>query len=154
LGRDKSTSDQFGEKLTGIFVTEVFEELFRGRKPRFALLAPDNNEDGYRYTLYIQGEIESHWQEVLDHALCRNPHYAYCRRLGQLLQTAIFCIKSAYEAFAQYQAGNGARLGDIKPVALSCFTGWSNVFSGVYCANIPMNLHLIKARLSNCRLNP
>lgn len=134
LGRGQNTSDRFGEKLTEAFATEVLRELFRKTPPRFALLAPDqDNNKGWRYTLYIEGETQPGWPEALDHALRQNPHYAYCRDLGQLLPPALFRIeRGAYGAFIRQQAVKGARVGDIKPTSLIYSTGWSNVFTGMY----------------------
>jgi hypothetical protein len=133
LGRGESTSDRFGEKLSDAFVAEVLQELFRQKKPGFALLAPDDYKEGCRYTLYIDGEIQPDWPKALDHALCRNPHYAYCREIGQLLPAALFRIeRNAFDAFARRHLIQGTRLGNIKPVNLVRSNGWSNVFRGAY----------------------
>ena len=133
LGRGESTSDRFGEKLTDAFVAGVLRELFHGKKPKFALLAPDDDKGGCRYTLYIDGEIQPDWPKALDRALCRNPHYAYCRQIGQLSPAALFRIeRNAFDAFARRHLIQGARLGNIKPVALVRSDGWSNVFRGTY----------------------
>jgi hypothetical protein len=133
LGRTGNVCDLFGEKLSEPFVAQALAEVFGDKLPRFACLAPDEDEQGYRYTLYIEGQAQSHWTDALDHALRRNPHYAYCRDLGQLLPPGIFLIAGrGFESFAAYQARHGTRLGDIKPALLSQTTGWSNVFSGTY----------------------
>jgi hypothetical protein len=135
LGRAGNVSDRFGEKLSETFVAEVFSELFRERPPRFALLAPDEDEAGCRYTLYIEGEPPLDCVETLERALRRNPHYAWCRDLGQLLPPRLFAIDSnGYDRFVERQTANGARLGDIKPAALSRSSGWSKVFAGDYLA--------------------
>lgn len=133
LGRSGNVSDRFGEKLSEAFVAGVLGELFREGPPRFALLAPDEDAAGCRYTLYIEGVPPSDCVAALDHALCRNPHYAWCRDLGQLLPPRLFLIEGhAFERFVERQAVNGARLGDIKPAALSPLSGWSEVFPGRY----------------------
>jgi len=142
LGRTGSVSDLFGEKLSEPFVAHALAEVFSENMPRFALLAPDEDENGCRYTLYIQGEHDFSRAEALDQALRRNPHYAYCRDLEQLLPPCIFLISErGFESFAEYQAAHGARLGDIKPASLSRTAGWSKVFSGAY-------LHLRQNRSS------
>jgi hypothetical protein len=133
LGRNASVSDRFGEKLSEVFAAEALREIFRSNSPRFALLAPDEDQHGCRYTLYVEGEVPCRWAEELDHALRRNPHYAYCRDLGQLLPLRLCVIShEGYESFARRQAANGARLGDIKPTSLSRSSGWSEVFAGNY----------------------
>jgi hypothetical protein len=133
LGRAKNVSDLFGEKLCEPFVAEVLGELFKSGAPRFALLAPDEDETGYRYTLYVEGTVHPQWAGALDRALRRNPHYAYCRDLGQLLPVRVFSISGrGFETFAARQAEQGARLGDIKPAMHSGAAGWSNIFQGVY----------------------
>ncbi len=133
LGRSDKVSDRFGEKLCEPFVAEALHGVFEAEIPRFVLLAPDEDERGCRYTLYAEGNIQPHWAEALDCALRRNPYYAYCRDLGQLLPVRLFVIaERGYEAFAQRQAANGARFGDIKPVALCRASGWSEIFSGSY----------------------
>lgn len=136
LGRSGNVSDRFGEKLSERFVADVLHEIFGTKAPRFALLAPDEDERGWRYTLYVEGELPADCTVTLDRALRRNPHYDYCRDLGQLSQASIFVIsQKAYEAFARRQAANGARLGDIKALSLSRLAGWSQVFEGDYWPN-------------------
>jgi len=99
------------------------------------LLAPDEDYEGCRYTLYVEGEAKLYWAEALDRALRRNPHYAYCRNLRQLLLPRVFLIAGrGYESFATHQARHGARLGDVKPASLATTNGWSSVFSGAYLA--------------------
>jgi hypothetical protein len=133
LGRKGNVSDRFGEKLSESFVAQVVAEVFGAKTSGFALLAPDEDDLGCRYTLYVERRAEAHWTDALDLALRRNPHYAYCRNLGQLLPPRIFLISErSFESYVAHQAADGSRLGDIKPALLSRTTGWSNVFSGAY----------------------
>jgi len=133
VGRVGIVSDQCGEKLSEAFVTDILREVFGKRPPAFALLAPDDVGEGCGYTLYVQGETHPGLADRLDHALCRNPHYAYCRRLRQLQPVRIFVIRaSAYETFVERAAANGARIGDIKPATLSKERDWSKYFAGNY----------------------
>jgi len=70
---------------------------------------------------------------ALDGALRRNPQYAWCRDLGQLLPPRLFLIAcDGFECFVERQAAGGARIGDIKPAALSRLSGWSETFRGSY----------------------
>lgn len=133
VGRQGNVSDRFGEKLSEEFVVNSLQEIFNGEAPSFALLAPDDDDDGCRYTLYVEGSLESLWAERVDQVLRRNPHYAYCRDLGQLLAPRLFCV--SHQGFGTYfkrRASDGSRLGDVKPSALSCVPGWSQAFSGDY----------------------
>jgi hypothetical protein len=133
LGRAGNISDRFGEKLSEEFVADVLSELFRERSSRFALLAPDEDAAGCRYTLYIEGAPPPDCVEALDAALSCNPQYAWCRELGQLLPPRLFLIaRSGFESFVERQTASGARVGDIKPAALSRSSGWSKVFVGEY----------------------
>ncbi len=135
LDRGEDVSDRFGEKLSGTFVVQALREVFGTEAAGFAMLAPDEDETGCRYTLYFEGVPQPHWAGNLDRALRQNPHYAYCRDLGQLLPVRIFLIAGrGFETFAQNQATQGARLGDIKAKALCKTPGWSERFYGEYFA--------------------
>jgi hypothetical protein len=146
IGRNNSVSDQCGEKLSEPFVAQMVREVFADASPAFALVAPDQDECGCRYTLYVEGNARTHWAEALDCALRRNPHYAYARDLGQLLPVRVFLIKeNAYEAFTRRQAAAGTRLGEIKPAVLSRDSGWSEVFTGSYALPRERNPSLASA---------
>jgi len=97
------------------------------------MLAPDEDDASCRYTLYVEGAVHPHWAGKLDEILRRNPHYAYCRDLEQLLPLRVYAVtERGFETFASRQAANGSRLGDIKPIALCRTPGWSKVFLGGY----------------------
>ncbi|HUR45225.1 MAG TPA: GH3 auxin-responsive promoter family protein [Candidatus Saccharimonadales bacterium] len=135
LGRTGNTSDRFGEKLSETFVTEVMREIFMACNisPRFALLAPDEDTLGCRYTLYIEVGRTEALADAMERALGKNPHYAYCRELGQLLPLEVFTIhERGYEAFVRHQGKQGKRLGEVKPATLSPQSGWSTIFAGAY----------------------
>jgi hypothetical protein len=135
LGRIGNVSDLFGEKLTEAFVAEAILETMAAADspPRFALLAPDEDESGWRYTLYLEGPGPGGRADALDRALRRNPHYALARDLGQLLPVQLFAIaEHGYETYVKQQTMQGARLGDIKPAPLSRTAGWSRLFTGSY----------------------
>jgi hypothetical protein len=135
LGRNGNVSDLFGEKLSEAFITETIQQTLASLDTplNFVLLAPDKDASGCRYTLYIEGEPLGHLAESLDCALRRNPHYAYCRDLGQLRPVRLFAIaERGYETYAKRQTTQGARLGEIKPTSFSRIFGWSDVFTGAY----------------------
>jgi hypothetical protein len=133
LGRTGGISDLCGEKLSEWFVADRLATAFATNMPRFALLAPDDDGARIGYTLYVEGVCSPTLAETLDAALRANPHYGYCRKLGQLQPLRLFSIRSGgYESFLNRQAANGARIGDAKPAVLSRVSGWSNIFDGAY----------------------
>jgi hypothetical protein len=134
IARAGNISDHFGEKLSEGFVSTVLRNLFGARSysPSFAMLAPDTAGTTTCYTLYVEGDVVP-LGRALDMALRSNPHYAYCRDLGQLEHARIFRIRKG--GFARYSARlthAGMRLGDIKPSSLNRLDGWSAHFDGDY----------------------
>ncbi|MGH7951922.1 MAG: GH3 auxin-responsive promoter family protein [Limisphaerales bacterium] len=131
LGRAGNVSDRCGEKLSESFVTETIEKLTEKSSIRFALLAPDEDDSGCRYVLYIEGDIETGIAEQLDNLLSDNPHYAWCRKTGQLQPVRLFKIKAnGYESFVTHELLREKRLGEIKPASLSKENGWAKYFCG------------------------
>ncbi len=138
LGKTDQVSDWFGEKLNQHFVGQVLEGLFHqyGLRPLFAMLAPDDEDENFRYTLYLELPPDQRSLEALtdlkadlDRKLRQNFHYDYCRRLGQLATPEIFQVKQeAMAAYLRACQAQGQRLGDIKPSPLQKTTGWSNYF--------------------------
>jgi GH3 auxin-responsive promoter len=133
IGREGNLSDRFGEKLSEEFVLKSMGNIFNGNPPSFALLAPDEDEDGCHYTLYVQGCSQPLKRGIIDQALRENPHYAYCRDLGQLQPPRVFAVsRQGFEVYCHHRAIEGTRMGDVKPAALSAKTGWSSIFKGAY----------------------
>ena len=135
LGKIGNLSDRFGEKLSEHFVAQAIQKAIAGLAtlPRFALLAPDDDESGCRYTLYAEGKIQSDLALRLEAILQENLQYAWCRKLGQLKSLRLFQINSGgYEAFVAHELSHGMRLGEIKPRSLSLKNGWTRIFSGNY----------------------
>lgn len=134
LGRSGNVSDLCGEKLAETFVTRTLDRVFadRGLVPRFAMLAPEQDEDGSGYTLFVEGEVNESLDAQVDSALRANPHYAHCRDLGQLRPLRVLRLKGgAQEAFYATQAAEGRRLGDVKPQSLSSRSDWRTLFRAV-----------------------
>lgn len=130
LGREGHTSDLRGEKLHEGFVAGVLERVFRqlGLSPRFALLAPDV-PDGYTLFLEMDGDPPADLPRILDEELAANPHYRAAVALGQLAPARTFLIeKDGFELYLRRCRERGQRMGDVKPLALSTLTGWSEVF--------------------------
>jgi len=131
LGRGGNISDLCGEKLAETFVTRAIEAVLASCKTeaRFAMLAPENDEGHWRYTLFIEGEAGDSLGIRLDTELRTNPHYALCRDLGQLRPLQLFRIRaSAYKMFCAVAAAEGRKLGDVKPQSLSPRTDWRRHF--------------------------
>jgi len=133
LGKEDGISDLCGEKLSPAFVGSVLAELSgeRAYSSDFAMLAPSQQESS-RYVLFLQGSsAQADLAVRLDEKLTRNPHYAYCRRLGQLAAPSIFQIKSdAGECYLRRCVAMGQRAGAVKTVALHRLTGWEDFFRG------------------------
>ena len=139
LGKANWISDWFGEKLNERFVASVLEKLFRsqGLRPAFALLAPDDAAQGFRYTLYLEIRSRPSSDNVLtrlaadlDLHLRQNFHYDYCRKLGQLAHPAVLVVgRGSTEAYLKARLSTGQRLGNIKPSCLEKTTGWGDYLS-------------------------
>lgn len=131
LGRNGNHSDRCGEKLSEAFVGRAIQEATRSlpEPPCFAMLAPEMTSNGVRYILFIEGQIDDGLGKRLDAALKQNPHYQYCRKLGQLQELGILEIAGAgFETYAAREILRGRRLGDIKPSPLSRYVDWAEHF--------------------------
>ena len=139
LGKTDSVSDYYGEKLNDQFVAKLIDELAADLPANvsFAMLAPDGEEKPEHYTLYMQvdTQINGELRDRLEQGLCKNPHYAECRRLDQLNRVRVFLVDHAgNNTYLLASMAAGKRLGDIKPAKLSDRSDWSSVFSGSYLA--------------------
>jgi hypothetical protein len=136
VGRADCVVDQRGEKLSEGFVAGVLQQLLASlpSPPPFAMLVPQN--DGIaRYTLLIEtAEVLPPDLPIrLDQGLGDNPHYAWCRNLGQLGTPRVLCIRQgAYPIYVAALAAAGRRIGDIKAAALSGDTSLAAKFRGTY----------------------
>lgn len=126
LGRGGNVSDRCGEKLAEAYVGSVLAALCP--QASFAMLAPEREQEAWHYALFLEQETPAPRPEELDDALRTNPHYALCRRLGQLGSPRIVPVRNAYARFTAAERARGMRLGDIKPVVLSQRDDWSRHF--------------------------
>jgi len=127
LGKSGNVSDRCGEKLAEGFVSQAIRETTTrlGISSCFTMLAPEEVELGWRYVLYLEGIAPEELAASLEAALRANPHYAWCRDLGQLHPIRVESIESGgYETFVTREMAEGRCLGEIKPTALSRRTGW------------------------------
>ena len=93
------------------------------------MLAPECDSAGrWGYTLFAEGAVPAELPARLDLELRRNPHYAFCRDLGQLHPLTCIPVSDAYRIFCE-SSSDGRRMGDIKPQALSTRTDWRSRFS-------------------------
>jgi len=135
VGKSAQVSDRMGEKLSDGFVGAVLANLFEGaqNRPSFAMLAPDVDADGCRYTLYLSADASHEMCAKLELLLSENPHYRYCRRLSQLRPARLFRVsEDAAASYYQRLVGTGKRLGEIKPAGLSPLDGWADHLRGYY----------------------
>jgi hypothetical protein len=134
IGKEDGVSDLYGEKLSDSFIAEILTRLLPEFAPetRFSLLAPEHEGRATRYVLFIDSLASRplEFAERLESELRGNPHYAYCVHLGQLLPATIAPIERGSDRLylAKLQA-DGARLGNIKPTALSAAMNWRQTFS-------------------------
>jgi hypothetical protein len=130
-GRDDGVSDLRGEKLSPAFVQSCLDEAVAeiAIQTSFAMLAP--RLAASRYVLYIESPSNpQRLGEILETKLRANPHYDYCRVLGQLDALEIFWIrKNAQEIYLQRCTELGQRAGSVKPTSLHRSGGWDDYFS-------------------------
>jgi hypothetical protein len=114
VGRDELASDLVGEKLTESFVAECLTGI-----PGFHILVPTALGDGYALATESCADVGQ-----VEQRLCRNPQYAFARRLGQLQSVRLVQVDRLLDRYIDAQLRRGVRLGDIKPLALRSERGW------------------------------
>ncbi|NIV18361.1 MAG: GH3 auxin-responsive promoter [Woeseiaceae bacterium] len=131
LGKEDQVSDYFGEKLSEPFVASVLDNVLATLEisPVFSLLAIDERADPPAYALYV--ETQHGWPDsasaLLENGLRKNPHYDYCRRIGQLGTAKIIRVgPGAFGRYAERLTETGMRLGDVKAASLSSLSHWQN----------------------------
>jgi len=133
IGKEDCVSDLRGEKLNALFVSKALDEFDCCRSATFAMLAP-SGRDIPHYILFLEnGACGDDLAARLDEKLRANPHYAYCRGLGQLAEPRVFVIEhGAREAYLKHCQALGQRAGSVKMTALHKQTGWEDVFGGSF----------------------
>lgn len=134
VGRAR-VSDLFGEKLHESHIEEIIKEIFDDQLP-FAFLAPSAISNGTSYILYMSSmqelspDIRIRIRTQLEGKLSKNPHYQYCRQLGQLNHAEIKILPMTFqEASSCYLEVCSAlnptiKIGDIKPSFLEKPLNW------------------------------
>lgn len=130
IGRGAQVSDLCGEKFSEDFVTSGLASL----RLRFALVAP-TEAPRRGYSLFVDAAEVSRdniaMVEVsVEQALCRNPQYAYARRLGQLAPLEVRRCVRPLETWLRAGLERGQRLSVVKPPVLSAEQGWASRFQG------------------------
>lgn len=129
-GRLDGVSDLAGEKLSPGFVGEALDAATAGLAPAFALVAP--RADGPGYALYLEADAgPAAWAAAaaaLEAALRRQPHYDYCRRLGQLEPVVARPVRDGAARYEAALVARGRKAGEIKPPGLHAGAFWGEVF--------------------------
>jgi hypothetical protein len=132
LGRSGNISDLCGEKLSEPFVATAIQRVAAALgQPTFAMLAPEiRDHASARYILFLRGKSSVElWRTLLETELRRNPHYDYCRRLGQLGELEVRNVgPDACEIVLRHEVATGKRPGEIKTSYLSKRPNWAEVF--------------------------
>jgi hypothetical protein len=140
VGRGELSSDLVGEKLTEAFVADCLSTSPRlstaarwGTDSRrgaarcsnaargFQMLVPAAAGDGY--VLAADAAAGADVQAV-EQRLCRNPQYAFARRIGQLRPVRLVEMPGLYDRYVDVQVKRGIRMGDVKPLALRSERSW------------------------------
>jgi hypothetical protein len=137
IGREGGISDLRGEKLNPLFIANVLKDWREAVQwdGAFAMLAPVD-EVNPSYGLFVDGAFRhNRATQILEQLIDANPHYAYCRQLGQLAHVRIFSIRhDASTSYLRRCESLGQRAGSIKPTCLHQAFGWEDVFHGEWAA--------------------
>lgn len=116
-GRTGISSDLVGEKLTEAFVSQCLSDV-----EGFAVLVPSFADDAPpAYRLLLDERLAENQTVILEDVerrLCRNPNYAYARRIGQLGALQARYVRNPLEKYMAWAKRSVARLGDIKVLSL------------------------------------
>ena len=115
-GRTGIVSDLVGEKLVEAFVQDALIAV-----PGWSFLTAQSGGAGYVVVTEAGVSVDLH---SIDDRLKRNPQYSHAILLNQLRPLVHRPVDRLYDRFVEYRLAQGARLGDIKPVALIPEAGW------------------------------
>ena len=133
IGKADHISDWFGEKLEEHFVARVLQNVFLDFQitPNFAMLAPEETQEGMCYILYLDSNAHFNtatFALAINSALRANFHYDYCRKLGQLDSVQVVRIINGAETYLRACQMRGQKLGNIKSSVLQKTIGWHSCF--------------------------
>lgn len=132
VGREDGRVDLAGEKLSPGFVASCFSAAARkaGMTLRFEMLSPDSETDPPHYLAAIEPRDEpphhvlTEFENAFEALLRENPHYAWCRDLGQLGRVEVLAVKDGAARHEARALSEGRRAGDLKPMPLVNSHGW------------------------------
>jgi hypothetical protein len=137
VGKDNVISDLVGEKLHLMHSTEIIKQVRKKYDSiQFAFIAPDVNEQTYRYILFVQFSEPATgiFKDLLcsiEEDLSKNYHYRHALRLKQLEPLRIFMItEDAERRYIEHCEQKGIKRGDNKIQSLQKETDWRFVFKG------------------------
>ena len=115
-GRAGIVSDLVGEKLVEAFAQDVLDVV-----PGWAFLTVQPGGAGYAVVTEASMPVDL---AAIDVRLKRNPQYAYAVLLNQLKPLLHRPVERLYDRFVEFRLAQGARLADIKLLALIPEAGW------------------------------
>jgi hypothetical protein len=127
VGKEDGVSDLKGEKLNPHFVGRALDalRLKHDLGSAFLMLAPADDGSSYILISETPPASSSSLASQVDDLLQENPHYRYCRELGQLGPVRVVPAPSdAAARYLQRCVALGQRAGDVKPATLHRERGW------------------------------
>jgi hypothetical protein len=115
-GRTGIVSDLVGEKLVEAFVQDALSAV-----SAWAFLTVQPGGAGYAVVTEAGMPVDL---AAIDARLKRNPQYAYAVLLNQLKPLVHRPVERLYDRFVEFRLAQGARLADIKLLALIPEAGW------------------------------
>ncbi len=133
LGRYDRTSDMCGEKVSVQQAQEAYDQAVQclSSTSDFFLLIPLSGRPAEYCGVVSTNASDQEllrFGQLLELALLRNTHYAYCRKLGQLKCARIARAADGQVRYRNAMLSRGLRLGDIKPTVLDTLPLWREVF--------------------------
>jgi GH3 auxin-responsive promoter len=115
-GRTGIVSDLVGEKLVEAFAQDALDVV-----PGWTFLTVQPGGVGYAVVGEAGMPVDL---AAIDARLKRNPQYAYAVLLNQLKPLVHRPVERLYDRFVEFRLAQGARLADIKLLALIPEAGW------------------------------
>lgn len=115
-GRTGIVSDLVGEKLVEAFAQDALDVV-----PGWTFLTVQPGGTGYVVVTEAGMPVDL---ATIDARLKRNPQYAYAALLNQLKPLVHRPVERLYDRFVNFRLAQGARLADIKLLALIPEAGW------------------------------
>lgn len=128
MARSNLASDLFGEKISQEQAERIVSDL--PCRPRFAMLAPEQTGQGFRYALYIDAEDGEKLHEHFEMELSKSYHYRHARNLRQLAPAVAYRVENGEAKVFTHLASLGRQAGSIKLTALRNETFWTPILLG------------------------